>query len=292
MKKNIAILLASYNGEKFIKEQLNSLLDQKNINIHLYISDDLSTDNTPDIILDYKNKYKNVTLINNKNRLGPAKNFYHILNNIDLDLYDYFALSDQDDIWPKYKIYNAISMMECMNLDGYSSDFLALQENKYIKYIKKSYKQKKYDYFFETPGPGCSFVLNKKLALFIKKFIKKYRCDFPYHDWLFYALARHNNFKWNIDPSPNLLYRQHQNNFIGANYGIRPGIKRLNRILFGDYYKELITLFNLLHYQKKQLKFLNVLFFVVRFNHTRRRLVHAILMVPFLLILSIQKNEI
>jgi rhamnosyltransferase len=116
--------------------------------------------------------------------------------------------------------------------------------------------------------------------------------DFPYHDWLIYALARHANFKWYIDDAPNLFYRQHNNNFMGANHGFNSRLKRLNRILFGEYYKELIYLYRIITKNKKNLNFLNVWFFILNFNQTRRKLRHALLMIPFLMIVSIQKNDV
>ena len=57
-KPTVAILMATYNGEKYLSEQIDSILNQRQVNVHLYVSDDGSTDNTLNIIQDYKNKYK------------------------------------------------------------------------------------------------------------------------------------------------------------------------------------------------------------------------------------------
>ena len=57
-KPTVAILMATYNGEKYISQQIDSILNQSEVNVHFYISDDGSTDNTLNIIQDYKNKYK------------------------------------------------------------------------------------------------------------------------------------------------------------------------------------------------------------------------------------------
>jgi len=56
-KPTVAILMATYNGEKFISDQIDSILNQSEVNVHFYISDDRSTDNTLNIIHDYKQKY-------------------------------------------------------------------------------------------------------------------------------------------------------------------------------------------------------------------------------------------
>ena len=286
--------MATYNGDKFLKIQLDSIINQKDVHVEVFISDDMSTDHTLEIIQSYCDQYQNVKLINHSRIGGPAKNFYFLLNQIDLKKFDFIALSDQDDLWPGYRLARAVEQLVKHKSDAYSSDVIAVDENeKFLKIIKKSQPQKKWDYIFETPGPGCSFVMSTKYVKYLKnKFQSNPALNkFPYHDWLIYALARQANFKWYIDDAPNLFYRQHRNNFMGANYGFVSRIKRINRILFGEYYKELLLLNSFLQ-PKTKLNFYRVWFFIINFKQTRRKLYHAILMVPFLMILSIQKNDV
>ena len=293
-QSKIAVLLATYNGEKYLRSQIDSILKQNDVDIQIVISDDKSSDESLEIIQSLCKQHNNVSCIN-KNRMGgPAKNFYYLINHIDHKHFDYIALSDQDDIWPDSRLSHAIEQLEKQNADAYSSDVIAIEEDgKFIKIIKKSQPQKKYDYFFETPGPGCSFVMSTKYVKYLKnKFQSNPALNkFPYHDWLIYSLARQANFKWYIDDAPNLFYRQHRNNFMGANYGFVSRIKRINRILFGEYYRELLLLNSYLQ-PKTKLNFYRVWFFIINFIQTRRKLHHAILMVPFLMILSIQKNDV
>ena len=287
----IAVLLATYNGDKFLKSQLDSILNQKDVQVDVFISDDKSTDHTLEFIQSYCDQYQNVKIINHSRVGGPAKNFYFLINQIDTKKFDYIALADQDDIWPDYRLARAVEQLVKHKADAYSSDVIAVDENeKFLKIIKKSQSQKRWDYIFETPGPGCSFVMTPIFVNFLQSKLKDDVLNFPYHDWLIYALARHANYSWTIDDAPNLLYRQHQQNYMGANIGNKSRIKRLNRILFGEYYRDLITLYNILDAKGKNLNFLRVWYFIFQFNHTRRKLRHAILMIPFLLILSIQKN--
>lgn len=288
----IAVLLASFNGEKYLTEQIDSILKQKNVLVDIYISDDASTDNTKKIIESYVKKNSNIIFLNQKRIGGPAKNFYYLINYVDSGSYDFFALSDQDDVWPEYRLSRAVEVMKKKDADAYSSDVIAVdQNNQFKKIIKKSQSQKKYDHVFETPGPGCSFVFNKHFFKFLQNNLNEKSNNFPYHDWIIYALARHNQYKWLIDDVPNLFYRQHNNNFMGANYGFLSRLKRLNRILFGEYYKELIQLYGIINNNNKQLNFINVWFFIINFNQTRRKFRHALLMIPFLMIVSIQKND-
>ena len=290
MKQKIAVLMATFNGEKYLSEQINSILSQKGVSVDIFVADDCSTDNTVKILTDYSKKNKNLKFFTNKSNIGPAKNFYSLLSQIPMRHYDFFSLSDQDDIWPEYRLARAIKVLSNKGCDGYSSDVMFFSSLNKPRYLKKSHNQKKYDYLFETPGPGCSFVFNKKLTTFFKEKLQNKECSFPYHDWLLYALARYNNYKWAIDKTPNLYYRQHTNNFMGANFGFKAGLKRINRILFGDYYKELIDLYHYITNGKKY-NFITVIFYLLQFYHTRRKLTHSLLMIPFLLIVSIQKNE-
>ena len=290
--KNVGILLASYNGEKYIKNQLDSIIKQKDVKLHIFISDDKSTDNTLKIIQSYCKQYKNIECINQDRIGGPGKNFYFLINYINSKNFDYIALSDQDDIWPEYRLSRSIDELQKHDAEGYSSNVIAVDETeRFIKIINKSYPQKKYDFFFETPGPGCSYVLTSNLIDLLQSKLKSNYSfmDFPYHDWLIYAIARFHGMKWIIDESPNLMYRQHNNNFIGANYGIVNRLKRINRILFGTYYSDLNCLHNIL-ISDKCLTFSRTWYYIFRFRNTRRNLLHSILMIPFLMILSIQKK--
>jgi len=289
----IAVLCATFNGEKYLDTQIQSILEQKEVEIDLIFSDDGSTDTTPQLIRKYATQFSNVSICNEERVGGPAKNFYHLINTINVNNYDYVVLADQDDLWPEYRISRGIDQLKFHQADAYSSDVIAVDEQAQIKkIIKKSSPQKKFDYIFETPGPGCSFIFNRHFCQFLQTQLNEKILNFPYHDWLIYALARHHQFKWIIDDAPNLFYRQHEHNFMGANFGLRSRLKRLNRILFGEYYKELIQLYSILNPNRRSLNFLKVWFFIINFVQTRRKLRHALLMIPFLLIVSIQKNEI
>jgi rhamnosyltransferase len=238
MLAKVAVLLAAYNGERWIEEQITTILKQNNVFLDLYISLDLSTDNTLNIITKLTEQYYNIKLLPYGQRFGSAApNFYYLLLNAPIDNYDYIALSDQDDIWLENKIESAINLLGSENGFGYSSDVIAFWEDGKKKLIKKSYPQCKYDYLFEAPGPGCTFVLKKELALNLRKHFtqKNYLLiDLKYHDWLIYAVARSNGFKWIIDNNVLIKYRQHSNNQLGVNNGITAFCFRIKKILAGE----------------------------------------------------------
>lgn len=105
----VAVLLSTYNGEKYLKEQLDSLINQTYSNIDIYIRDDGSTDNTVKIIKEYQKNNSNIYLDEGKNS-GFIKSFFELLkNNSNADIYSY---CDQDDIWEKDKIERAVKHIE------------------------------------------------------------------------------------------------------------------------------------------------------------------------------------
>lgn len=105
MEDKIAILMASYNGERYIKEQIESIINQDFSNWHLFISDDGSTDNTLSLEKSYQKKFpQKITVIENKtNKHGSKYNFFNLVNIVLSEKYNYFMFSDQDDVWKKIK---------------------------------------------------------------------------------------------------------------------------------------------------------------------------------------------
>ena len=132
-KKKVLILLATYNGQKYIEKQLNTILAQTDVDIEILISDDNSTDNTLSLLNNYA-KRDNINILFNKKKAGASSNFFNLIENSNLEPFDYVAFSDQDDIWYKDKLSAAIKQLENSNCDGFSSDVIA--------YWSKSNKKK------------------------------------------------------------------------------------------------------------------------------------------------------
>ena len=129
-KKKIAILLAAYNGEKFISEQLNSIFNQSYTPSKIFVSIDKSKDQTLKIVERYRSKHKNIEIVSKNIKFGSSYlNFINLLNLKNLKKYDFVALSDQDDIWLKNKIKYAINKLNKKKYDCYSSDVIAFWEN-------------------------------------------------------------------------------------------------------------------------------------------------------------------
>jgi rhamnosyltransferase len=236
----VAIILCSFNGERYIKKQVESILSQNYKNIDLFIFDDCSDDRTIDIL---KKFHKKIYLKENKKNSGSAtKNFFKAILKLNLKKYNYISFSDQDDIWFKFKIKRAIKYLSKNKFEGYSSNVLAFNDNNKKTINDKSMTQKKFDHMFESPGPGCTHVITQKLFNIIKKKIKNKKNiikKINHHDWFFYSLCRNNNFNWFIDKKCTMLYRQHDFNEIGENVGIKAMFKRFIKVWNGYYLEQI-----------------------------------------------------
>jgi len=105
----IAILMATYNGERFIKEQLDSLVGQTSQDWTLYIHDDGSTDNTPQILQQYAESNPNIHVLEYESQRGAMRNFFSLLQRVDAD---YYMFCDQDDVWLEKKVATSLAEMK------------------------------------------------------------------------------------------------------------------------------------------------------------------------------------
>jgi rhamnosyltransferase len=237
-----AVLLAAYNGMAWIEEQIDSINSQTKVDVDLFISVDLSTDGTYEWCQKLANERANVNLLPYGDHFGgAAKNFLRLIRDVDFSAYDYISLADQDDIWLPNKLIHAANMLKNNNIDAYSSDVIAFWSDGQEKLVKKSYPQKKYDYFFEAAGPGCSYVLKYQPLQQFKDFLMKNWDEvnsIESHDWLIYAFFRSREMPWYIDSKALMLYRQHESNQVGSNFGLLAYLKRIKMIKSGWYRSE------------------------------------------------------
>ena len=218
--EKVDILLATYNGEKYLREQLDSILNQSYTNFRLIISDDSSTDNTLEILKEYVEQDKRIIVYNQKNNLGVIKNFEFLLNKVENK---YFMFCDQDDIWKTSKIEKSLEVIESTNSDLVYSDLEVVDQNLNVTY--KSYwklkgidkKVKKYNNFnalyLNNFVTGCTIMSKKDL---IKECLplpteSKYVL---YDYWITLILSQKHKITYIEEPL--IKYRQHKNNTIGS----------------------------------------------------------------------------
>ena len=232
----VAVLLAAYNGENYLRAQLDSIVEQNGVDVRVFVSIDLSNDSTVAIFKEYADRYVGkFELLSYGEKYGSAgQNFFRLLIDVDFTNYDFVAFSDQDDIWLPEKLFRGVSCLSETGVDAYSSNVEAFWQDGRTRLINKSFSQVSYDHYFESPGPGCTFVLSVKLARCIKNSLVSNKVDIEQlwlHDWFCYSWARCNGYSWYIDRKFFTLYRQHDYNVVGANSGFSSFIKRCRVIL-------------------------------------------------------------
>jgi rhamnosyltransferase len=273
--------MTTFNGSKYVKEQIDSILNQIDIDITLVVSDDMSTDGTIDIL---KSCFDSrVKILPNKGKFGSAsQNFFRLVRDVDFKNYDYIAFADQDDIWDLDKIKISIEVLNVRGFDAYSSNVIAFWEDGRELLIDKAQAQKKYDHLFGSAGPGCTYVFKNSLALaFKEELIRKEKLTkrIDLHDWLIYTFARENNYKWYVDSNSTMKYRQHERNEFGANSGFIAIKDRWNKARNGWYRNQILDtakfcdidnkIVNLLT-QNRYIDKLNLLKFLFQFRKKRK----------------------
>lgn len=229
----IAILMSTYNGEKYIKEQINSVLQQQgDFELDLYVRDDKSNDRTIEIINEYSKKGM-LYLINGTN-LGPAKSFMELMRFVDLS-YDFYAFSDQDDFWYPDKIKKTVEMLKNDDLPSVCfSNADVVNDNLQQTGFQVYKKQPRLDIkTLSCAGGilGCTMVFNRKMMELIKR--SNSPIDMVMHDFYVSLLCKSIGGKIVYCSDSTMKYRQHNNNVIGVSRGkksaIKSFVKQLNR---------------------------------------------------------------
>jgi glycosyltransferase involved in cell wall biosynthesis len=228
--KLVSIAMATYNGEKYIKQQLESILNQTYNNLEVIICDDISKDKTVDIIKQYQKKDSRIKFYINKENLGFKKNFEKA---ISLCSGDFIALSDQDDIWKKYKIEKLVVNIKEYDLIHSASSLM--DENSNI-IAEKWLKQDNFKYSFEklvfgNTITGCTVLFKKSL---LKDFFPIPTGE-KYHDWWLALLATKSKGITYIN-EPLVFYRQHSLQDTGAK--VENKFQRLTRIALNMFNKK------------------------------------------------------
>lgn len=238
----VAILLPTYNGARFLPEQLESIFSLEGVKSHVFVNDDGSTDNTRDILEEYASL--GLEFITPKNCGGAAQNVFHLIMNASFEGFDYVCLADQDDIWLPNKLSRAIGILRANGLGAYSSDVTSFWPDGRQVYIRKSQPFRRFDHMFESGGPGNTFVFTTQVALQIRDFLDAAPPDqiskIALHDWLIFAWCRENQIPWQIDRFSGLHYRQHDSNVFGASTGMIAVRKRIHQLQSGWYGEQIM----------------------------------------------------
>lgn len=222
----ISVCMATYNGEKYIKEQLDSILEQLDTTDELIISDDLSSDNTIKIIQNYKDE--RIKLYIHKENHGFVRNFENALMHAKGDI---IFLSDQDDVWMPDKV--RITKEALKNCDFTVSDCITIDENSYVLSDSRirdyNIKTGFWRLMLRTRYLGCCMAFKRKVLEAALPFPdNEYLME---HDlWL--AAVAECYFKTALIRTPLIKYRRHGNNVSsgGASRGYSIPIKLYRRL--------------------------------------------------------------
>ena len=291
----IAVLLAAFNGMQWIEEQVDTILAQQGVDVSLYISVDLSTDDTLQWCEALAEKDTRVTVLPYGERFGgAAKNFYRLIRDVDFLGFDYVSLADQDDIWYVDKLKTACATIIEQKCDVYSSNLLSFWTDGRQMVFDKMQPQRKYDYLFQGGGAGCTYVANAASSQQFKQFLLDNWDEATavnYHDWLWYSFCRSQGIQWHFDKGFKMHYRQHENNEFGSNTGLRVAYKRLKLLKTGWYSAECLKIIRLVNKistdipaQFLEKNFQNRLFLLQNVSQLRRKFSERVIFFVIVLI--------
>lgn len=235
----VAVLMATFDGAGFIEPQVASILAQQGVDLHVFVSDDGSRDDTLARLARLAGG--RLSLLPPCRSGGAGQNFLRLLRDAPWHDYDFVAFSDQDDIWHPDKLTRAIASIASRGLDAYSSNVTAFWPDGRRALVRKAQPLRRLDHLFEAAGPGNTYVLPRATALTLVARLaaapQAALALVALHDWLIYAVIRGQGLHWWIDPEPGLEYRQHGVNLIGTGNSWQR-IRRRLRLLLGDWYRD------------------------------------------------------
>lgn len=238
-QKTVAILLATYNGEKFLRKQLDSFEKQTFRNWRLFVLDDSSSDNTVEILKEYQGRWGTDKLIFSVSpNQGSARTFLTLACDPSIQA-DYYSYSDQDDIWEPKKIERALQVMEqhvsskpfiyCSAVKLIDAEDNNIGINQ-ISPRKMNFRNA----IIQNVAQGNTIVFNPAAR---KVLVEAGVIDVPVADWWTYIAVTACDGGVFYDKEPSLLYRLHGNNVIGIDGFFLRTLKEIKGLFKGKYKK-------------------------------------------------------
>lgn len=226
MSKKVCVLLSTYNGERYLEEQLDSLLEQIQVDVQIFVRDDGSTDGTHEILSTYAQNGL-LTWYEGKN-VGPADSFMDLVRNAPEC--DYYAFCDQDDVWLPEKLWRAMDVLCKENNDQQpalyygsprlvNADLEPIRAPRMVKDVITDYSGA----VIASNAGGCTMVFNQSL---LKK-VQSASPEFFYiHDEWFHKVCMVVGGALHYDCDVPILYRQHGNNVTGTETSLRKKLQK------------------------------------------------------------------
>jgi len=213
----VCVLLSLYNGERYLGEQLESLARQRDVRIHIEARDDGSSDGSVEL---FEQTCARLGLSHNIVRgtnVGAAESFFELMFQ-DLDRFDYVALCDQDDVWREDKLSYAVAALAPLGPGAalYGSTHTLTDEQ--LNPLSDSSAPREVGFgnaVIENVLQGATVVMNRAGAALIRA-IGRPRHSLMHDGWCYLVFSALGAVVF--DPRPTILYRQHQNNVVGATH--------------------------------------------------------------------------
>lgn len=233
----ILVLMATYNGEKYLQEQLDSLYSQQNVDVDILVRDDGSKDSTQKILEENSEKY-NLTWYQGEHK-NVQKGFFELMQKGAELNYEYYAFCDQDDVWDADKLKIAVECMKGFNVPSlyYAGQRLVDENLIFIEDHRLDNKRSLKTRFVLSDFAGCTGVFNNMLINEVVRFEPEYMLM---HDaWILrVCLALGGNVI--IDPEPRMNYRQHSGNTLGLGHSFGATAKQVRQYIY-EYHIEEVT---------------------------------------------------
>lgn len=256
----VAVLIATYNGGRYLSSQIDSILAQDIKKIDFFVSDDGSSDSTLSILSEYSGRLTehSFTVFMGPKR-GFAWNFVSLLSKAGED-YDFYAFSDQDDVWECDKLNRALSAI------GDLSDRMPALYCARTRLIDDAGNEIGFSPLFsiepsfqnalvQSIGGGNTMVMNRAARDLLVSVPST--LNVVSHDWLAYLLVTACGGRMIYDPYPCLQYRQHDANLVGANNSFLNKVSRMRQLLTGRFQRWTDSNIKVLNYFKDQMTPLN-----------------------------------
>lgn len=224
-QSKVQVLLSTYNGEKYLTEQLNSLLQQTHSHLHITIRDDGSTDQTVNIIQEYIKKYPETIKLYSENNIGVVPSFFKLLSAYTHEEADYVCFCDQDDVWMPEKLERAIKSLErgsknvpMMYVTSTQMVTEAMEPLNVWPPVPRR-QPSFYNALIENIAVGATIMINRSAVLRLRSHIPNLE-KIVMHDWWTYLVVSAFG-KVIYDDVPSIYYRQHQSNVVGGQQGFK-----------------------------------------------------------------------
>lgn len=248
--ENVCVLMSTYNGEKYLREQIESLINQKGVNVSILVRDDGSTDSTIQILEEYKEQGV-LNWYAGKN-LKSARSFLDLVYCAPDS--EYYAFCDQDDYWMPEKL--AVAVQKLKETDN-SKSALYCSKTKIVDQNLQPIEQKQSSgltalgmpsAFIINNAPGCTMVFNRYL---LEKVREYYPANIGMHDSWLYKVCIVTGNQIIADKNAYICYRQHGNNVLGGIHNpIKTWKRRINNLKSASCYRSKIANEVLIGYEK------------------------------------------